>query len=189
MLASQWVCEHAGAVSVQAAESSHRSCQCSPSPHVAWQVVYQQDHGCCSPVGRSDTAAGFFSLVQINATWPCIGHEAVMQQAAFWTYLLHDGLKHEFVALIVHALLEGDVDRVVSASAEANITHSACAWEEVSVLVEADRHHAVCQVESLLYAIPMMNINIHIQDPARTSRVKHGLWVPPPRSIALRDSP
>lgn len=39
----------------------------------------------------------------------------VDRSAAVWsrTYLLHDWFKHETVALIIHPLLQGDIDTVV----------------------------------------------------------------------------
>ena len=42
-------------------------------------------------------------------------------------HLLHDGLEHKLVALIVHALLQGHVDRVVPASLVPHIIQITCA--------------------------------------------------------------
>ena len=38
--------------------------------------------------------------------------------------------------------------------------------EVLSVLVEADSHHAICGIESLFYTIAMMHINIDVEHPS-----------------------
>ena len=49
-------------------------------------------------------------------------------------YLLHDGLEHEAVALIIHAFLQGNIDTVVPTIPDSHILHRACsAFAFVSV--------------------------------------------------------
>ena len=93
-------------------------------------------------------------------------------EEGYAAHLLHDRLEHELVALIVHAFLKWDIDRVVLASSHPHIPDSSGAREEVAVLVEADCHHPVCQVEGLLHAIPMVDINVHIQNPVETASIQ-----------------
>lgn len=40
----------------------------------------------------------------------------------------------------------------------------ACAGEVFSVLVEGNRHHTVCGVESLLHTVPVVNVDIYVQN-------------------------
>lgn len=55
----------------------------------------------------------------------------------------HDGLVHHLVRLIVHALAQGHVDRVVSTLGIPRVVLRPCSWEEVSVVVEANLHSGV----------------------------------------------
>ena len=48
-------------------------------------------------------------------------------------HLLHDGLIHIAVALVVHALLQRHIDTVVLAAAVADVVQRARAWEEVAI--------------------------------------------------------
>ena len=56
----------------------------------------------------------------------------------------HNGLVHKSVAVIVHAFLQGHIHAVVLAAHMPNVVQCTRAGEEVSILVEADRHHPVC---------------------------------------------
>lgn len=40
----------------------------------------------------------------------------------------------------------------------------ACAREVLSILVEGNCHNTVCGVESLLHTIPMMDVNVYVQN-------------------------
>lgn len=40
----------------------------------------------------------------------------------------------------------------------------ACAREVLPIFVEGNGHNAVCGVESLLHAIPMMDVNIYVEN-------------------------
>ena len=44
------------------------------------------------------------------------------------------------------------------------VPHTCPGEEEIAVLVKGDGHHAICQIERLLYAISMVNININVED-------------------------
>jgi hypothetical protein len=39
-----------------------------------------------------------------------------------------------------------------------------CSWEIVFELMEGASHHSICQIESLLDSIPMMNVDIDVKD-------------------------
>ena len=66
------------------------------------------------------------------------------------TNLLHDWLKNKLVRHIVHALLQRDVDAVAAPAPRPRLVHVPRAREEIAVLVEADRHYTVSQVECFL---------------------------------------
>lgn len=77
---------------------------------------------------------------------------------------LHDGLEDLKVALIVDAFLERNVHRVVAAGLGADLVHGAGAGEKlVAVLVEADGHHPVGEVESFLHAVAMVHVDVDVK--------------------------
>ena len=79
---------------------------------------------------------------------------------------LHDLTEELDVGHIGHARLEGDVDCVVFAMVLADGIEGAGSREEVLVVfVEADGHDAVGVVESLLYPVPVVNVNVQVQHP------------------------
>ena len=66
-------------------------------------------------------------------------------------------------ALVVHAVLERHVERVVAAVALARVLEAARAWEEVTEAVEGQRHHAVGEVERLLDAVAVVHVDVHVE--------------------------
>ena len=46
-----------------------------------------------------------------------------------------------------------------------HLVHVSGAGEEVSVLVEGDGHDPVCEVEGLLHAVPVVDVDIDVQHP------------------------
>jgi hypothetical protein len=78
--------------------------------------------------------------------------------------VLDDGLKDGLVRLVVDAVAEREVDRVVLAAADADVAKLAGTGEVLAVLVEGDSHDAICGVESLLNAVAMMDIDVDVED-------------------------
>lgn len=73
-------------------------------------------------------------------------------------------LEHLEVGGVVDALLEGDVDGVVAAALGAQLIHVTRAGKEVvAVLVERHRHHPVRQVERLLDAVAMVDVDVNVE--------------------------
>ena len=67
------------------------------------------------------------------------------------------------IGLVVDAVLEGHVDRVVFAVLGPDLVAVAGAREEVlGVLVETDRHHPIRAVECLLDPVTMVHVNIQV---------------------------
>lgn len=92
-----------------------------------------------------------------------------LERTCSWSVELHnvgdDGLEHLEVVGIVNAVLEGNVHRVVLAFLVSSLASVSSAREEVwGVFVQRNAHNAVCVVESILYAIAMMNVNVNVQD-------------------------
>mmetsp|Transcript_43560 Transcript_43560/g.130630 ORF Transcript_43560/g.130630 Transcript_43560/m.130630 type:complete len:274 (+) Transcript_43560:125-946(+) len=75
----------------------------------------------------------------------------------------HDRLKEHLVAGVVHAVFQRHVHRVVLALGRAIVVERARAREELAVLVERDRHHAVTQIEGLLNAVAVVDVNVDVQ--------------------------
>ena len=71
---------------------------------------------------------------------------------------------HLLVAHVVHALLERDVDRVVAAGLRPDLVHVARPREEVAVAVQGDGHDAVGEVEGLLHAVAVVDVDVDVQD-------------------------
>ena len=67
------------------------------------------------------------------------------------------------VAVVVHAVLEREVDRVVAALARAEVEVVAGAGKVLAVLVEGRRHHAVGRVEGLLHAVAVVDVNVDVE--------------------------
>ena len=52
-----------------------------------------------------------------------------------------------------------------------NLVNVACSWEKIAiVLVEGDRHDSVGGIKRLLNAIPVVDINVDIEDPRVMAR-------------------
>ena len=80
-------------------------------------------------------------------------------------HLLHDGHKDSLIALVVNAVLERNVERVVLACLHTDVLDIAGPGEEVvPVLMERDSHHAVRRVEGLLDAVAVVDVDVEIQD-------------------------
>mmetsp|Transcript_20115 Transcript_20115/g.43677 ORF Transcript_20115/g.43677 Transcript_20115/m.43677 type:complete len:263 (-) Transcript_20115:415-1203(-) len=77
--------------------------------------------------------------------------------------LIHDGFEYLFVRGIRHARREGSIDGKPRPFLGTRILDMARAWEEVSVLVQTERHDAVGAVKCLLDAITVMHVNVNIK--------------------------
>lgn len=67
--------------------------------------------------------------------------------------------------LIVHSLVEGEIDCMVLSCIFSHVVYMACAWEVVFELVERASHHPICQVERFLDTVSMMDVNIYVEYP------------------------
>jgi hypothetical protein len=61
------------------------------------------------------------------------------------------------------SLIEGKVDCVIGACVFADIVDVSCAWKVIFELVEGASHDSVCEVESFLHAVAMMDIDIYVE--------------------------
>ena len=77
---------------------------------------------------------------------------------------LEDGQEDVLVVLVINPLPQRNINRVELAGAGANLKQVSGAGKEVlSVLVEAEGHDAVSEVESFLDPVPMMDVDINIE--------------------------
>lgn len=51
------------------------------------------------------------------------------------------------------------------------------AWKVLSILVKGNCHNTVCGVESLLYTIPMMDVNVYVQNSLVVSGKRGGIML------------
>ena len=66
--------------------------------------------------------------------------------------------------MVVDAVLERDIDRVVFSLLRPNLVHVTSSGEEVvAKFVEGDSHYTIGEVERFLYAVAMVNININVE--------------------------
>ena len=79
-----------------------------------------QSSAACAYVGHSVKGTGVNMAVHASAAELCM-HVSMPQQLE--AHLLHDRLKHEAVALVIHSLLQGHIDTVVPAITHTHIFH------------------------------------------------------------------
>jgi hypothetical protein len=61
-------------------------------------------------------------------------------------------------------LIQGEVDCMIGACVFADIINVSCPWKVIFELVEGASHDTICEIESLLHTVPMMNINIYVEN-------------------------
>ena len=74
---------------------------------------------------------------------------------------------HTLTLTLSHSHLEGDVDCIALALACTHILHRTCPREELSVLVEANSHDSVSQVEGLLHPVAVVDVDVDVQHPVQ----------------------
>ena len=91
-----------------------------------------------------------------------------LKNNSLWLVVIHDSLDNwledGLVGGVIDAITKREVDGVVLALANTNITELTSSWEVLAVLVEGDGHDTVGGIESLLNAITVVNININVED-------------------------
>ena len=78
--------------------------------------------------------------------------------------LADDGPEDGAEGVVVHAVVEGEVDGVVLAVGVAHVEDVAGAREVLAELVEADGHDAVGRVEGLLDAVAVVDVDVDVED-------------------------
>jgi hypothetical protein len=68
------------------------------------------------------------------------------------------------VGLIINALLQRHIQRVVLTLSMPYVLDISCAREEITVPMEGDRHDSVGAVKCLFYSITMVHIDVYVQD-------------------------
>jgi hypothetical protein len=76
----------------------------------------------------------------------------------------YDGLEDGLVGGVVNAVSEREVDCVVLALANTNVSQFAGAGEVFSVLVERNSHDSVGSVEGLLDTISVVDVDVDVED-------------------------
>ena len=115
-------------------------------------------------------AVGVSAHRQIEAAELILGQRvgAALQHDRAWTVPIHDRLndrpEDEFVRVIVDAVAQRHVDRVVLPAPDAPILDVARAREEVAELVQRAGHHAVRRAERLLDAVAVMDVDVDVED-------------------------
>jgi hypothetical protein len=73
-------------------------------------------------------------------------------------------LKYALVGYVIDSITKREVNRIVFTCANADVAKFARAWEIFAVLVERDRHNAVCRVEGFLNPVSVMDIDIDVKN-------------------------
>lgn len=76
--------------------------------------------------------------------------------------LLNDWAEDGPEALVVHAVVQGAVDRAVQSRAMPLVLHIASAREVLTELVERGGHNAVGSVEGFLHTVAMVDVDINV---------------------------
>ena len=79
--------------------------------------------------------------------------------------LLHDRVVDVEERVIVDALLQRHVEGVVLTFGCSSFFQISCAWEEVAISMEGDRHDAISCIEGLFYAVSMVHVDVYVQYP------------------------
>lgn len=74
------------------------------------------------------------------------------------------GLENRLVGEVINSIAKREVDGIVLALSNTNVTKLTSPREVFSVLVERDGHDTVRRVESFLDAIAVVHINVDVQD-------------------------
>lgn len=92
---------------------------------------------------------------------------ATLQNDGFWAVVCHDGiddgLEDVFVCLVGDTVAEREVNRIVLACADTDVAEFTCAREVLAVLVERNGHDTVGSVESFLYAVTVMHVDVDVK--------------------------
>jgi len=79
--------------------------------------------------------------------------------------LADDGVEDVGVGGVIDSVLQGNVDGEEAAAVDALLVGGARPREEaLPVLVQGERHHAVTVVERLLDAVPVVHVNVNVED-------------------------
>lgn len=80
--------------------------------------------------------------------------------------------------MVINSILEWNIERVVFSLLCSDLIHVPRPGKEVvTKLVEGDSHDPVCEVESLLNSVAMVNINVNVEHswvvPAQPEQQQH----------------
>jgi len=75
-----------------------------------------------------------------------------------------DWFEDVLVGLIIDAVAKGEIDRIVLAGADTNVTELASTREVLAILMEGDSHDSVGCVESLLDTVTVVNVDVNVED-------------------------
>lgn len=100
------------------------------------------------------------------------------------TVPLHDALDHgledALVGSIVDTVTEGEIDGVVLARADTDITKFTSTGEVLAVLVERDSHDAVRGVECFFNTVTMVNVDVNVEnallEPEQLEDTEDDVW-------------
>ena len=115
-------------------------------------------------------AVGVASDAEVEATEPIPGQRVgtALQNDGTGGEALHDladdGTEDGAEGVVVHAVVEGEVDGVVLPVGVAHVEDVAGAREVFAELVEADGHDAVGGVEGLLDAVAVVDVDVDVED-------------------------
>ena len=115
-------------------------------------------------------AVGVASDAEVEATEPIAGQRVgtALQHDGTGGEALHDladdGPEDGAEGVVVHAVVEGEVDGVVLSVGVANVEDVAGTREVFAELVEADGHDAVGGVEGLLDAVAVVDVDVDVED-------------------------
>lgn len=68
------------------------------------------------------------------------------------------------VCFVIDPSIQGHIQRIVLPISMADIFHITCPWEKVAILMKRDCHDSVRAIESLLDPIPMMHVNVNVEN-------------------------
>lgn len=115
-------------------------------------------------------AVGMAVHAQIEASKPVAGETvaSALEHDGFWAVVGHDRLddwlEDVAVGLIGYAVAQREVDRVILAGANTNVTQFTSTGEVLAILMEGHSHDTIGRVESLLDTISMVHVDVDVQN-------------------------
>jgi len=107
-----------------------------------------------------------------------------LEHDSFGSVALHDfandRLENALVRFVVNSVSQREVDRVVFAGPNTNISKLTSSRKVLAIFVEGNRHDAICRVKCFFDTISVMYINVDVEnarlEAKKFQNTEHDVW-------------